>query len=159
MKKLILIVFLIFLLCGCKKDNKELKKYEEYVRVLKDAVVYDEDIPFDMEIYIDKVTGEEVMYRLIIDNPKEALEDIDAIIVHDKDTSDIFPSIGIFDDKVNLIPELIDGSKNVKGIVLVGYIPYDKDTNGLNINFKVLLNYKDSDNNLHRIIYSTKKSI
>ncbi|MBQ6281925.1 MAG: hypothetical protein IJK66_00110 [Bacilli bacterium] len=153
MKKIILLIT-ILLLCGCNKDNSALKKYNLYIEELKVSEI-SKEIPFDIVVDISKFTDQEYMYKVIIDNPKEELRDIEALIIHDKYTKDIFPSSGIFDDKYNLIPNNINKDiNNVKGIILIGYLPYEED---INITFKLLIKYKDNNNKLNTIIYSTKK--
>ena len=130
MKKIILLIT-ILLLCGFSKE-----------------------IPFDIVVDISKFTDQEYMYKVIIDNPKEELKNIETIVIHDKETKDIFPSSGIFDDKYNLIPNDINkDNKNAKGIILIGYLPYEEN---IDITFKVLLKYETNDK-INTIVYSTKK--
>ena len=98
------------------------------------------------------------MYRVIIDNPKVSLRNIEAIVIHDKYTEDIYPSSGIFEEKLNLIPGVINKSSNyVEGIILAGYIPFEGEEKDLNATFKLLFKYEDDDGNSHTIVYSTKK--
>jgi len=54
------------------------------------------------------------------------MKDIEAILIHDKETDNVFPSLGIFEDKITLKNE----SKEL-GIKLTGYVE-----NGDNMNFK-----------------------
>ncbi len=153
MKKLLLLIS-ILLLCACSSDSIELKKYNSYIKELNTSE-NSREIPFDISIDLNKFTDKEYIYKLIIDNPKEELRDIEVLIVHDKDTNDIFPSSGIFDDKYNLIPNNINKDiNNVKGIILIGYLPYEES---IDITFKVLFKYKDKYNKINTIIYSTKK--
>ena len=148
MKKILLLIT-ILLLCGCK--STELKKYESYIKELKTSNI-SEDIPFDISISIDEFTNAEYMYKVIIDNPKKELKNIEALVIHDMPTEDIYPSSGIFDDKYNLLPNDINKDiNNAKGIILIGYINDNKD-----ITFKVLVKYEE-DNKINTIIYSTKK--
>ena len=158
MKKLVLIIC-IFLLCSCTKfESKDYKNYKNYINELKTSQSTNNNLPFDIEIILDKVIETEVTYRVIIDNPKVALRNIEALVIHDKYTKDIFPSVGIFDDKLNLIPNVINKSSNyVEGIILVGYIPFEEDIKNLNANFKLLFKYEDDNNNIKTIIYSTNK--
>lgn len=152
MKKIILLIPIILLLCGCNKDSNELKKYNSYIEELKSSEV-SKEIPFDIAIDMSKFTDQEYMYKVVIDNPKEELKNIETIVIHDKKTKDIFPSSGIFDDKYNLIPNDIDkDNKNAKGIILIGYIPYEEN---IDITFKVLFKY-ENNNKTNTIIYSTK---
>jgi len=98
------------------------------------------------------------MYRAIIDNPKTSIKNIEVLIIHDKYTKDIYPSSGIFDEKYSLIPNTIEKSNNiVKGIILIGYIPYEGDLGNIDVEFKLYLKYTDDDSNVHEVMYSTKK--
>lgn len=157
MKK-ILCIILVLLLTGCTNTKTmEESIYDDYVQMLKKSSKSETNLPFDIEIFIDKIIETEVTYRVIIDNPKVSLRNIETIVIHDMHTEDIFPSSGIFDDKLNLIPGVINkGSNYVEGIILAGYIPYDDDISKLNVNFKILFKYED-DLGSHTIIYSTKK--
>lgn len=155
--KIIIILLSIFILSGCSSDNNNDIKYHNYVNILKETSEFESELPFDISIYLNKINDSEVSYKVIIDNPKIELNNIEAIIIHDNKTNDIYPSIGIYDDKVSLVPNKVDKDNNiVKGIILNGYIPYTDDINNLSINFKLLFKYSDSDGE-HTIVYSTKK--
>ena len=129
MKKILVVISLIILITGCSnevqididtnvedekvayldiKDN--LNKQEEFNKI--------EDIPCDIKMSVDRISEEEISYRVIIDNPKSDMKNIEALLIHNNFTEDIFPSIGLFDDKQSL---LVD-NEEVKGISLVGYI-------------------------------------
>ena len=86
-----------------------------------------------------------------IDEVKKDITDITMIAYHDKETSDIYPSIGIFDDKENLLKD-----KKPSGLILVGYIPYKGDLEDFNITMKVLVKYK-INNKEYKIHCVTKK--
>jgi len=156
--RLLVLIMIIFLLSGCSNEISEEKKlYDNYVHILENENVYDEEIPFDIDVYVDKISDIEVMYRVIIDSPKEILKNIEAIAIHDKYTSHVFPSSGIFEKKYNLNPNLIDKDLNyVKGIILIGYIPYDGDMDSFSPTFKILFKYENELGELKQIIYSTK---
>jgi len=158
MKKIFLIIVCI-LLCGCDiKESEELKIYKNYINELNKIEKVNTNLPFNINIYIDKIIETEVMYRVIIDNPKIALRNIEVLVTHDKYTEDIFPSSGIFDDKLNLIPNVINKSSNyVEGIILVGYIPFEEEIESLNATFKVYFKYEDDEGESHIVMYSTKK--
>lgn len=159
MKKILSIIILMFLLTACSTNlTNEEKTYNEYVSYLKQNINYESNLPFDLEIYVDKIKETEVMYRVIIDNPKVSLRNIEALVIHDKYTEDVFPSSGIFETKLNLIPGVINKSSNyVEGIILAGYIPFEDDIKNLNASFKLLFKYEDDEGKIHTIIYSTKK--
>ncbi len=158
MMKIFIILLSIFIVGGCEKVSNETKIYNNYIEELKETDNNIIELPFTLGIYIDKLIDNEVMYRVIIDEPKNVLKDIEVLVIHDNKTDDVFPSSGIFDEKYNLIPNDIEKESNkVKGIILAGYIPYDGDINNLSIKFKLLFKYKDENNQTHTIIYSTTK--
>lgn len=119
MKKIF--ILLLVLLTGCSNNV-----YDNYVKELKEANNTTE-IPFDINFYIDEVNEDRLIYQVIIDNFNSDLTDVKALVIHDVNTNDIFPSVGIVD-------ESIDINENNKGIILVGYV--DKKDK---INFKVLV--------------------
>lgn len=120
MKKIL--VVLCLLLVGCSNQNL----YDEYVENLKSNNNISSSIPFDIEFYIDDVNENRLIYQVIIDNAEIDADEVLALVIHDGKTNDIFPSVGIVDEKVNLNVE--------KGIILLGYIDQVSD-----INFKVLI--------------------
>ena len=126
---ILLLTFISFILIvvGCSKNSstnnnenveKEKESYIEYVQKLKKVTESSSEIPFDIDVTYDKLNDEEVRYQVVIDNPKENIKNIKALAVHNRQTDDIFPSIGIFDDSVDLLLE-----SESKGVILVGYIP------------------------------------
>ena len=133
-----------------KKEEKEKEKYLNYVKKLKKVTESSEDLPFTIEVLYDKIENE-VRYQVIIDNPKEEIKNITALAIHNMQTDDVFPSVGIFDDKVNLVP-----GEKPSGVILVGYIPYEGKLKDLEIEMKVLVSYKINDEE-HTSYYLTKK--
>lgn len=148
MKK-ILIILLLMLLCGCSSSEKNI--YLDYINELKEVKTSSKSYPFSIEVKYDKIIDREVRYQVILDNVKEDITDIEMICYHDKKTSDIYPSMGIFDDKESLYKD-----KKPSGLILVGYIPYKKDIDNFHITMKVLIKYK-INNKEYKIHYVTKK--
>ena len=159
MKKVLSIVIMMLLLCGCSKSESEEKiLYDDYINILKQQRISNTTLPFDLEVYVDKIIETEVMYRVIIDNPKIPLRNIETLVIHDRYTEDIFPSSGIFDEKLNLIPGVINKDSNyVEGIILIGYIPFEDDISKLNASFRLMFKYENDDGKSHTVYYSTKK--
>jgi hypothetical protein len=155
-KKMFLILIVIIVTCSCKLNNlsEEKKIYNEMIK--KSYSINSQssmDIPFDINIYINRISDYEIMYQIIIDNPIEEINNLMGIAIHNYETEDIYPNIGIFDGKVNLYPNYIDIPNNyVKGINLIGYIPYEEDLNDFAGEFKILINYKNQ-NGLNKEIY------
>lgn len=159
--KALLIFIIVILLSGCTDESfKEEKSiYNSYIDEVKvmDIASNDEYIPFDINLYYDKIIETEVMYRIIIDNPKIPVREIEAIVIHDQKTTDIFPTSGIFDQKYSLIPGVINRKSNyVEGIILIGYIPFDDEISKLKTEFKVLIKYTDDFEKEHKVFYSSK---
>lgn len=154
MKKLV-VIFLSFLLIGCSKDKITLEKdeYLAYKEKLanKSEFTDKENINFDIKIDITRVSEEEVSYRVIIDNPKENMHDVKGILIHNNFTDSVFPSIGIFDEPVDL---LVNDTK-VKGIDLVGYIETTKEIKDLNLELRLYIEYTNDNNEVVKIYYNS----
>lgn len=157
MKRSIFVALISFLLIGCN-ENEIVKEKDEYL-VFKEELLEqteftnDEDINFSIDVSVDRINEEEVSYRAIIDNPKENMHDVQAIVVHDYLTNDIFPSIGIFDDKIDLLV----GNEEVKGINLAGYIQTTKEIEELDLDIKVYVEYTNDKNEIVKVYYNTTK--
>lgn len=154
MKKVILLLISILVLTGCTSNDlsKEKEIYLKYIKDLRTINKSTKDIPFDIEVKYDKLTNDEVRYQVIIDNVKENIYDIEAITIHNKETDDVFPSIGIFDEKQNL-----EKNKKPSGVILVGYINYQGDVKDFKCNIKLLVKYKTNNEKKHKVYYVTKK--
>lgn len=155
MKRSIIVALISFTLIGCSQDAISLEK-DDYLVYKEDLLEQKEftdieDINFDLNISVDRINEEEVSYRAIIDNPKENMHDIKALVIHDYFTDEVFPSIGIFDEKIDLIVD----NQEVKGINLVGYIKTTKDIEELDLNIKVYLEYTNDSGELIKIYYKT----
>ena len=151
MKKILILILLIFLLCGCTKQSAEKKEYLSYIEELKNTKSSSKEYPFNIEVKYDKITKKEVRYQVIIDEVKKDITDITMIAYHDRETEDIYPSMGIFDEKESLLKD-----KKPSGLILVGYIPYKGEIEDFNITMKVLVKYK-INNKEYKIHYLTKK--
>ena len=153
MKKLVICLILLFTLTGCTKDEVTYEK-EVYLALKEDLITTDEftdyeDLPCDITLYLNRINEEELSYLVIIDNPKEDMYNIKAIAIHNYYTEDIFPSIGIFDDSINLT---LDSEDN-NGITLGGYIESMDDIDLLEA--RIYLEYTDSNEETNIIYYKT----
>lgn len=159
MKKIGIVLILIMIICGCtnRLDENQLI-YNSYVEELKELKSTNtaKDI-VDIDIKLEKSSNDEITYRVTIDNPKEKMKQVEAFVYHDQKTEDIYPSIGVFDEKVNLIPNLKEkDEKNTEGIVLVGYIKTKKEIEDFHPTMKVMILYNNQENERQKI-YFTKK--
>lgn len=133
MKKIIFLLISICLLSGCSKEvSAEQKQYNSLIEKLETVEVSTNNNPFDILLKTE-VLVDEIRYTITINNVKEKLDNIYAIAYHNYPTSDVFPSIGIFDSKISLEPNGKD-----KGIVLVGYLPYHEEK----VTYKLYVNYE-----------------
>ena len=152
MKKIIICLILSFVLIGCSSKENE-KLYDTYVNNLKEQTEFQEELPFDVNIYFDKLSDNEIRYQVVIDNTKENIYDIKAIAIHDYETSDIFPSIGIVDEKI----DLIQNSEDVKGVKLAGYIDTDIPLEELVIEVRLLVEYINENGEIQKLYYRSTK--
>lgn len=142
LRKILIIITFILFITGCKVVKKETnlehekQTYQKYVKELKQRNYSSDDIPFDIDVVYDRITEDEVRYQVIIDNPKYDLSSLQVIAIHNKQTDDIFPSLGIFEEKKSLYR-----GKKPEGLVLVGYIPYDGKLSNFKCKMKVLVKY------------------
>ena len=147
MKKII-IFLTILLFTGC---NSNYKTYNNYKKELENIKKTTKNIPFNIRIKNDRLSDNIIRYQMELDNVKQDITSVSAIIVHDKKTNDIFPTIGIFDEKINIYK-----NKKPKGLYLVYYIDSKEEINNKNIEYKVLIKYK-INNKSYKVYYVTKK--
>ncbi len=160
MQKVLGLVLMILMITGCFSNRyvEEKDLYDDFIEELKITDEFNDIHPFDISVSFEKVIDKEITYRVIIDNPKITMKNIRVIAIHDQVTTDIFPTSGIFDQPLNLIPDEVNvDANNVGGIILVGYIPYDgylEDFKGV---VKVLLQYEDGLGNINYQYYQYQK--
>jgi len=162
MRKIVLLILSLLVISGCGSSeyNDEKKEYDSIVEKINNVNSFhsNEELDFNIDVIIDKIIEDEIIYRIIIDEPKKPIYNIKALVIHDAETSDVFPNTGIFEEELNLIPNEIDENKNnVKGIILIGYIPYNKDIETFNCNFKVYISYDLEDGKHYERFYYYQK--
>ncbi len=144
MKKILLLI-LILLFVGCT-PNKQQIKYDKYLSDLKVVKEATTGFSYNTIVTFDKLTDDEIIYQVVIDDAKINLKDIEVIVYHDQITKDVFPSLGVFDGPYNLImANEKDTKTNVRGINLVGYIPFRKSLVDFKMTIKVLVIYKENN--------------
>ena len=66
----------------------------------------------------------------------------------------LYPSIGVFDETLNLVPDKIDNENNfVKGFIMSGYIEYSGEIKDFNGEIRVLVEYTDENNIVNKVYY------
>lgn len=163
-RKYIIILFSLLILVGCSKIIDENKMiYDGYVTELKELKeVADSDSYkdlIDIDVKLTKNSDDEITYSVVIDNPKVKMKKVEVLIYHDKKTEDVYPSIGIFDEKKNLIPGLKKNTDtDVKGMVFVGYIKTKQEVEEINLTIKGMIAYNDENNERQKIYFIKKYS-
>lgn len=157
MRRLLLVMCLIILTgCTSKEYSEEVNQYN---RLIKEVNSYSEkdiskEIPFAISVYFEKLIDDELTYRVIIDNPTENIKSITAIAIPSVKTKDVYPTSGLFEKPLNLIPDNIDLKKNnAKGIILIGYIDYKGNVEDFNGTVKVLIKYNTNEKVDNKIYY------
>ena len=152
MKKRILLVILLLVLGGC--SNKPEEDKSEYIAIKSNLLeeknyTSKEELPLDIVVSIDRKDEEKVSYKVIFSNPKEDMYDIEAMVVHNYHNEDLFPTIGLFDDKGELL------KKTDKVIELSDIIETNKDLSSMNLELKIYIKYKDKNGDKKEIYYKT----
>jgi len=142
MKKALIILFTVLLICGCSKQKELEERYYDYVKETNECVYFnDQEYPFDIDITLEKLNDNYLIYRVFIDNPKENLYDIEALVTHNYETDDVFPSSGLYEEPLDLLINE-DSEDYIKGIILSGYIETTTSIEDINITFKALIKAK-----------------
>ncbi|MEE3342946.1 MAG: hypothetical protein VZS44_02530 [Bacilli bacterium] len=153
-KKILILTIIILFLAGCK--NKEEIEKNDYLTMkskLLENKKYSktDELPCDIIVNVDRVDKERVNYKISFSSPKENMHNIKAIVVHNYYTEEVFPSIGLFNKKYNL---LLDNKEN-SNITLKGKIETREDIDNINFKFKIYIEFYDDNNNKKDIYYKT----
>lgn len=148
MKRLFFLSFLFLFCIGCGKIDLNFRFYEETVKKLNETNSFLEIENASLQVQVDRISDYELLYRLTLDQVQEEMNEVTLLVIHNQETEDVFPSIGIFDEKVSISPNM--GSK---GIILLGYIPYRGDITSFHATFLVYLSYYDMQDQFHEGCY------
>ena len=148
------------MICGCnqkEKLTKEMLEYQNIVNTLKEKEIENKNLPCHLEIKLETSKNHELMYTFSLDQPSEEMYDVKALVISEKETKNSYPSIGILDDPLHLVPNQIDVKNNyAKGIILVGYLSTKKEPKNYHDTFRLYLNYKTEDGKNKTIYYEKK---
>ncbi len=143
MKKILIIITCLCLLTSCKtNDNSSELIYNSYIKKLQS--INEEKVNKDLTVnfIVEEFDEDFLNYTVLIDKNELVMNEVEALLVHDKQSINNFPSIGIFDDKINL------NNTSKKGIKLSGYLEKTND-----VIFKLLIKYKDESNKEEEYYY------
>lgn len=152
MKKFLLIILMIFL-TGCVNNEENIKN--EYIAMknnLLSANVVNKDnenLPLDIIVNLDRSSEDIIKYDVILKNPKENMRNIKAMVVHNYHSEEIFPSIGVFDMRKNLLMN----DETEQEVKLVGTIETTKNISNLNLEIKIWLQYTNDSEEIKEIYY------
>ena len=154
MFKRILMVLLLFTLFGCSNTTNKEEDKSEYIAIKSNLLeekeyMLKEELPLDIEINIDRMDESKVDYSVVFSNPDENLHDIEAMVVHNYYNEDMFPTLGLFNDK----GELLKDSDEV--IKLKDIINTNKNLGTIGLELKIYIKYIDDDGNKKEIYYKT----
>lgn len=149
MKKIFCLCLMLLLLSGCQNKEEEAKnEYIAYKNNLLSRTDYEEDIPLDIVVDIKRKDTESVSYKVILSNSKENMHNIKAMVVNNYNNEDVFPSVGLFNEKEELLVENTD-----KEITLKGNIETTKNISKLKLNLKLWIEYDDDNGETKEIYY------
>jgi hypothetical protein len=137
---------------GCTNKVEENKiSYLEYKNELQKKEIFDteEQTEFNTYFNIERENEEIINYSIIINNPCIDMHRVKALLIHDCIQDDIFPSVGILSEPVELKKDSDDK------IVLKGKI--QTTDNIQNARFKLYLEYVDSEGLENKIYYQVAR--
>ena len=160
MKYLPFLIVICILLTGCNKQEtptRESLEYQKIVSELQEKTIEDSELPCHLEVTLEESQSKELMYTVTLDDPKEEMYQIKAVFISLKEKENSYPSIGIFDEPLHMIPNQVDGKKNiVKGIVLVGYLKTTDKPKEYHDTFRLYLSYKTKEKENKTVYYEKK---
>lgn len=154
-KKVILLICGLLLVTGCNnKVEEEKNEYLDTKSLLetnKDFIVAD-DLPCDVTVSLERTNEENVNYNVMFNNPKENMNDVKILVIHNQYTEDIFPYIGLMDSDTESL--LVDNYGNSQ-INIPGKLSTTNDIDNLSLEFRIWLEYIDDSLEKKTIYYKT----
>ena len=108
-----------------------------------------DELPLDIMFDVDRIDEENVKLKIIFSNPSENMREIRAMAIHNYYEEELFPTIGVFDEKKEL---LLDSDNE---LVLKSNIKTTKNVSKLDLQFNVWFEYKNDSGELKEIFYKT----
>lgn len=144
MKKFLILILSVFLLCACQPKEESIN-YDEYLNIKKELEVcdsFDQDYDFKVSLIFNPI-NDQYRYDIVIDYPKCDMYDITALAYANEDDDSMCPNIGLFDVyKYHLINDFIDKKNGFyKGINLSGMCQ-DKTSVKLYVSYYLESDYK-----------------
>ena len=143
-------MIITFSLTGC--SNKEEEEKSEYI-AMKNNLIKEEDyikkdeLPLDITIKLNRTSSELIEYKVILNNPVEDMYKVKAMVVHNYYNEELFPSIGLFDEKKDLL-------KNNE-LELKGELKTTENIANMDLELKVWIEYYNELGEKKEIYYKT----
>ena len=144
MKKLLIILLIIFGLCGCQDPGKKAANPDDrYLYIIEMIGEHESFVTtsnyFDIAVDMAKIDGG-YRYYITIDNPRIAMYDIELLAI-EKDVdyrNKMAANVGIFEEKeYNMVPNQTNTAQGyVKGIVASGVSDLSETTLYIFVQFK-----------------------
>ena len=131
MKKLVIFMLSLFLLCGCQPKKDEHITYDDYLKIKGQLEVcdsFDSYYNFNVSLVFNPINNQ-YRYDVIIDNPSTPMYNILAVAYAGEEDNAICPNIGLFDAiQYHLVPNRVDKENGFyKGINLSGMVNKTKN--------------------------------
>lgn len=136
-------------LCGCstktetKTDTVKYEEYETYYQMVLDNQKFsDTSDHFTISLEMSEVPDGSYRYAIIVDEAQISMYEVVMIAVENhtafSDATTMMPSLGIFEDPYNLIPNQVNKEEGyAKGLAMSG----ESDTDGIDL--EILVQYKN----------------
>ena len=99
---MLLVIVLSLFLCSCKKVDEEVKKANLYKDYVNEVLNVNEEVKndkLDVKFEVNELSNDYLNYAVYVNTNHLVMKDVIAILVHAKESENLFPSIGIYDDK------------------------------------------------------------
>lgn len=151
MKKVLLVLPLLILLVGCTTQVEENKiAYLEYKNALQLQEEFEEEsVDFNTFFNIERENEEVINYSMTINSPQVNMHNVKALLIHNYVQEDIYPSVGILEESIELTKDS-DDKINLNGVI--------QTTDDISdIKFKLYLEYIDDEGKENKIYYQVSR--
>lgn len=118
MRKIVVIFICLITLIGCQKKSP----LEQLIESMPQQTYTTESNQLNVSLDLKTLDDSTIRYRVLIDNPKENLDNVKAIVLCEEAISEEIPSFGFYEnDKCHLYKNKIDKENNYyEGLSLMG---------------------------------------